>query len=766
MSSAQSPVELAGRPVTVMGLGLFGGGAAVARWLCARGARVTVTDLRAAGVLAPTLRELEGLSIELVLGEHRESDFTRAELVVANPAVPPASPYLRAAQEAGVPITSEMALFLERAPARLVAITGTQGKSSTASFTAQLLGSAGFRVHLGGNIGRSLLEDLESMQPSDIAVLELSSYQLEALPDPPFADPASSPVEAAAIVNVLADHLERHGTREAYVRAKLRILEIVQPEGLVMLPSEHLAAVRGRRLRALPIDAGSGSQGLAHVDGRFLLDGEELGRRADLVLPGEFQAHNVMAALALARTMGADPPRLASALGSLQGLPHRLESLGWRAGRHVIDNGVSTTPDSTRSALREIEGACTLLLGGKEKLGLPFDELAGEIARRSGCVGRFRSGRPLDRTRHGTCRCVHGASERPLPRGGACVRADQRGGRHPVLSRGGELRRLHELSSAGRALPRAAPAAGSGLVAGSQRCRRDLVSVLANDARLEAERRRLSPYLSRVLERAAQLALEVHADFLSVEHVIGAVLRDEDSAANQTIVFAFADPETLGLELLALSPGIMVVGSAATRPFSPRAVEALERARRWAAASGSERVEIESLGAAAASVLPVELLAALRDAGYHDVVPPEPSASDPSRPAPSLRLAEAAKLALSRATKATARANEPAIGPARIFHACLQAGPELEARIGLTAARARLVLEGAFIDRSPLPSRELGADETLLAFLSRLPAHAGSLELLAACHHASTPELSELLLRHKIAPELLQRAAAELTDPE
>lgn len=227
------------------------------------------------------------------------------------------------------------------------------------------------------------------------------------------------------------------------------------------------------------------------------------------------------------------------------------------------------------------------------------------------------------------------------------------------------------------------------------------MSVLANDARLEAERRRLSPYLSRVLERAAQLALEVHADFLSVEHVIGAVLRDEDSAANQTIVFAFADPETLGLELLALSPGIMVVGSAATRPFSPRAVEALERARRWAAASGSERVEIESLGAAAASVLPVELLAALRDAGYHDVVPPEPSASDPSRPAPSLRLAEAAKLALSRATKATARANEPAIGPARIFHACLQAGPELEARIGLTAARARLVLEGAFIDRSP-----------------------------------------------------------------
>jgi UDP-N-acetylmuramoylalanine--D-glutamate ligase len=394
MSLAPGSSEFTGLPVTVMGLGLFGGGSAVARWLVSRGARVTVTDLRDETVLGPALRELEGLPLELVLGRHRESDFTRAAFVVANPAVPPGSPYLRAAREAGVTITSETALFLERVRARTIVVTGTQGKSSTTSFTAQLLEHSGFRVHLGGNIGRSLLEELETMLPGDVAVIELSSYQLEALPEPPFAEPARSTVEAAAVVNVLADHLERHGTREAYARAKLRILELLRPGGLALLPAEFAAAARDLPVRALPIDGAPGWRGPSHAGGRFLFEGEELGRSADLRLPGAFQAENVAIALALARTMGAEPARLAGAIGRLRGLPHRLEPLGLRAGRLVIDNGVSTTPDSTVAVLREIAGPCTLLLGGKEKLGLSFDELASEIARRGAAAVTFGAAGP------------------------------------------------------------------------------------------------------------------------------------------------------------------------------------------------------------------------------------------------------------------------------------------------------------------------------------------------------------------------------------
>ena len=171
------------RAVTVMGLGLFGGGAAVARTLAGEGAAVTVTDLRTTEELAPSLAQLADLDLSWVLGHHRARDFTDSDLVVANPAVPPTSPYLRLARDAGVPITSEAALFLDRCPARVVAVSGTQGKSSTASFLAQLYRSR--RCFLGGNIGHSLLNDLDAMDADDLAVVELSSYQLEHLPDQP-----------------------------------------------------------------------------------------------------------------------------------------------------------------------------------------------------------------------------------------------------------------------------------------------------------------------------------------------------------------------------------------------------------------------------------------------------------------------------------------------------------------------------------------------------------------------------------------------------
>ena len=164
---------------------------AVARHLARHGARVTVTDQRSEGELAPALEALLGVELRFVLGEHRMEDFTRAGLVVANPAVSPASPFLAAARAAGVPITSETALFLEACPARIAAVTGTQGKSSTCNSLHQILRFAGLPVHLGGNIGRSLLEEAELMTEQDIVVLELSSYQLEVLP-PQFGAHAGS----------------------------------------------------------------------------------------------------------------------------------------------------------------------------------------------------------------------------------------------------------------------------------------------------------------------------------------------------------------------------------------------------------------------------------------------------------------------------------------------------------------------------------------------------------------------------------------------
>jgi UDP-N-acetylmuramoylalanine--D-glutamate ligase len=370
--------NLEGLPVTVMGLGLFGGGAAVSRWLVAQGARVTVTDLRTAEDLSPAIRELADLGIRWVLGEHRQEDFSGARLVVANPAVPPDSPFLAAARSAGVPVTSEMALFLDRCPARIAAVTGTQGKSSTCSTLAQLLSACGFRVHLGGNIGRSLLESTAKMRPDDVAVVEISSYQLEALPDRP-VDPGSPPrVEVVAVTNVLADHIERHGSVETYAAAKRRILPLAAAvHGTAVLSAEdpRLSTWSEPGLTRLDVVVGRPSErGLNLRDGRFRLNREDLGAVADLRIPGNFQRENTLIALGMARVLGAEPARLAAAIGAIRALPHRLEDLGLRRGRRVWDNGVSTTPDSTVSALVSIAPGCTLLCGGKAKR-LELDEL-------------------------------------------------------------------------------------------------------------------------------------------------------------------------------------------------------------------------------------------------------------------------------------------------------------------------------------------------------------------------------------------------------
>ncbi len=375
--------DLAGKRALVMGLGSFGGGTGTVRFLCAAGARVTVTDLRGPELLAEGLEAIRDLPVALVLGEHRELDFRSADLVIANPAVRPEDPHLVAARAAGARVVSAVELFLERARARLCCITGTQGKSSTTSMVAQLLAHAGFRTRLGGNIGGSLLPEVDSIGHEEVCVLELSSYQLEAL-----SLDRVGRAEVVAVTNVLADHLERHGTAREYARAKARILELLDARGTALLPAdtallgdfeEFRDACRGRELRF-----GAGAE-LRVEDGAFRLGTEVLGAARDLALPGDFQVDNALVALGAARLLGAEPARLAAALPHLRGLPHRLEDLGVVRGHRVWDNGVSTTPDSTASALESIARPCVLVCGGQEKRDLSFAPL---VAAARGRVSR------------------------------------------------------------------------------------------------------------------------------------------------------------------------------------------------------------------------------------------------------------------------------------------------------------------------------------------------------------------------------------------
>lgn len=377
---------LAGRPVTVMGLGLLGGGVEVVRALAQAGAAVTVTDLRTEEQLADSVRALADLDLTWSLGAHRDEDFAGDRVIVANPAVPPASPYLARARASGAEVTSEIELFLEACTARVALVTGTQGKSTTSHIAASLLQSCGATVHLGGNIGRALIGELDRLEASDVVVLEISSYQLEALPEN-IAHLARN-VAVVCVTNVLADHLERHGSLEAYEAAKRRVLDLAGPRAVRVLPADD-ERVRawdpGGEVRWFTL---AGAAELCIADGVFQDAGEPLGRVLDVRLPGAFQRANVLAALGLSRALGAPAAALAEALPEVRGLEHRLQELGSFGGHRVWDNGVSTTPDSTVSALAAVGAPLTLLCGGQAK-DLALDELVAACAEHARRVVTF-----------------------------------------------------------------------------------------------------------------------------------------------------------------------------------------------------------------------------------------------------------------------------------------------------------------------------------------------------------------------------------------
>lgn len=393
--AAGEVTSLAGRRVTVMGLGMFGGGLGAARWALGEGARVTVTDRKERGELEDAVATLEAVDaphpVRWTLGRHEAEDFDRADVVIVNPAVPPTSPWIERARAAGAEVTTATALLLERCPARVVAVTGTQGKSSTSSFLRDLLEGSGDgpgRCLLGGNIGGSLLDELADLTPDDVLVLELSSYQLEHLPDR-----IRGVIDVAAITNVGVDHLERHGTVEAYRDAKLRMLDLVRPGGAAVVPAGELADRARARLGSRPparvVTHGPGGE-VDLADTEVVRRGpggpRTLADASQLQVPGRFQRLNLAVALAAAAELGADAERLGACVPELRGLGHRMESLGWvpvDSGEvHVIDNGVSTTPESTLAAVESVEqdGPAILVAGGQVKRGVDLDRLARRLA--------------------------------------------------------------------------------------------------------------------------------------------------------------------------------------------------------------------------------------------------------------------------------------------------------------------------------------------------------------------------------------------------
>jgi UDP-N-acetylmuramoylalanine--D-glutamate ligase len=211
---------LSGTRVTIMGLGIHGGGLASARFFARRGARVTVTDLRSARILEPAMAQLSEFPVRYVLERHEEADFANADLVIKNPAVAPTSPFLQKARENGVPIETDLSVFFSLARNPVIAVTGSKGKSTTASAIAFGLSQVNPETRLGGNITVSPLSFLDELSPDAPVVLELSSWQLGDLRGKGILKPAVS-----AFTVILPDHMDKYAGMTEYVADKKALFE-------------------------------------------------------------------------------------------------------------------------------------------------------------------------------------------------------------------------------------------------------------------------------------------------------------------------------------------------------------------------------------------------------------------------------------------------------------------------------------------------------------------------------------------------------------
>jgi len=382
------------KQVLVMGLGRFGGGLDVARFAAARAAKVTVTDLATADKLRESINQLQDLpGIELHLGGHDPEDFERAEVIVANPAVPPDNRFLQTARRQGKLVTSQVEIFFQLCPALIIGITGANGKSTTTALTAHILDSARSpsragptpgesvrapgpvlnssyeKVLLGGNIGnRPLLAELDRIGPEDIVVLELSSFQLEQL-----AAIETAP-GIALLTNLTPNHLDRHGTFAAYCAAKENIFKYQRPgeRGPAVSIFNAEDQVAAKWFEKYQGQAGRVCIGFSTADVPQPL-------RDAFGLPGRANLSNLAAALAVAGVLGLSRQRIAECLDAFRALPHRLEFVRSVRGVRWYNDSIATTGQSAVAALEAFDCPRIIIAGGYDKK-LGFDELGRKVA--------------------------------------------------------------------------------------------------------------------------------------------------------------------------------------------------------------------------------------------------------------------------------------------------------------------------------------------------------------------------------------------------
>ncbi|MDQ6662248.1 MAG: UDP-N-acetylmuramoyl-L-alanine--D-glutamate ligase [Chloroflexota bacterium] len=364
-------MNLSGKRVLVMGLGLQGSGIAAARYAAQQGATVRVTDMKSPEILAPSVKALSGLPIEFVLGQHRNEDFLWADIVIRNPGVPLSSPYLRVAREHGAQIEMEIALFFLACSGRIIGITGTRGKTTTSSLIYQILQESGADTVLGGNVaGVETLSLLPSITPETLVVLELSSWQLEGLA-PHHLSPS-----VAVMTNIYPDHLNTYSGLEEYAEAKATIIRYQSPNDLAICNYDNSWTRRFGEEAPSRVYFTSIERG-----GSFARDTTAISpfRFTRTPLVGKHNLENILLATTTTQLLGIPDEVIATTVHHFRGVAHRLEEIAIVNGVRYIDDSTSTTPVAGKVAVEAFAGKPIVLIAGGNTKHLPLEDWPASI---------------------------------------------------------------------------------------------------------------------------------------------------------------------------------------------------------------------------------------------------------------------------------------------------------------------------------------------------------------------------------------------------
>ncbi|MEW6076401.1 MAG: UDP-N-acetylmuramoyl-L-alanine--D-glutamate ligase [Thermodesulfobacteriota bacterium] len=358
-------MEIKNRKFLVVGMGVSG--VAAARFLKRRGAEVTITDRAPADRLKPHLAEVEDLGVKLELGGHSDESFAAVDVIIASPGVPLTITPLRRAAEAGIPVMGEIELAAALISKPIVAVTGTNGKTTVTTLVGEMLKQSGKHVFVGGNIGKPLIGFIDKGENADVAVVEVSSFQLDGT--------YGLRPSVAVLLNIAEDHLDRYDTFNDYVRSKGRIFAHQETDDTAVLNGSDfhvLQAAKTARSRKCYFNGGHKiSNGSVSRDGGIDIwrDGNRVGgidiRQPYLLAPHNLE--NVSAAVLAALSAGGTMAGVQAAIDEFKGLPHRLEFVDTVDRVDYFNDSKATNPDAVRRALEWFPRPVVLLMGGQDK---------------------------------------------------------------------------------------------------------------------------------------------------------------------------------------------------------------------------------------------------------------------------------------------------------------------------------------------------------------------------------------------------------------